>query len=218
MEHLLDQDRIVQILSAYGYLTLFLVVALESGGLPLPGETLLVGGAIYAGQTGGLRIDYLILSAAAGAILGGAAGYGVGRAFGAPFLERRGRWLGLTAERLTLARYLFARWGAWIVILGRFVTLLRIWVGVLAGANRFDARSFLLCNAIGGVAWALTLGLGGYALTSAFRRVEGPFAIWGLVALLYALFCAWIYVRRHEARLLREAEAAFAAKSAERAP
>jgi len=215
MENLLNQDRIVHILSAYGYWTLFLVVALECGGLPLPGETLLIGGAIYAGETGGLRIEYLILAAAAGAVVGGIAGYGVGRVFGAPFLERHGRWFGLTPTRLTLARYLFMRWGAWIVLLGRFVTLLRIWVGVLAGANRFDARNFLLCNAIGGGAWALALGLGAYALTSAFRRIEGSFAIWALIGLFYALFCAWVYVRRHEARLLREADAAFAAERAE---
>ena len=204
-------------MSAYGYGTLFLVVALECAGLPLPGETLLIGGAIYAGETGDLRIEYLILAAAAGAVMGGVAGCGVGRVFGAPLLDRYGRWFGLTARRLTLARYLFMRWGAWIVLLGRFVTLLRIWVGVLAGANQFDARRFLLFNVIGGVVWALALGLGAYALTSAFRRVEGPFAIWAFIALLYALFCAWIYVRRHEARLLREAEAVFAAKSAERA-
>ena len=217
MENLLNQDRIVHILSAYGYWTLFLVVALECGGLPLPGETLLIGGAIYAGETGGLRIEYLIVAAAAGAVMGGVAGYGIGRVYGAPLLERHGRWLGLTAKRLTLARYLFMRWGAWIVLLGRFVTLLRIWIGVLAGANQFDAPNFFLCNAIGGVAWALTLGLGAFVLTSAFRRIEGPFAFWALIALLYALFCAWIYVRRHEARLLREAEAAFGAKGAERA-
>lgn len=217
MEHLLDQDQIVHILSAYGYWTLFLVVALECAGLPLPGETLLVGGAIYAGETGGLRIDYLILAAAAGAVLGGVAGYGVGRVYGAPFLERQGRWFGLTTGKLALARYLFMRWGAWIVLLGRFVTLLRIWVAVLAGANHFDAPKFLLCNAIGGVIWALAFGSGAYALTSAFRRVEGPFAVAALVALLYGLFCAWIYIRRHEARLLREAEAAFAVKNEERA-
>ena len=217
MEHLLDQDRIVQILSAYGYGTLFLVVALECAGLPLPGETLLIGGAIYAGETGRLGIGYLILAAAAGAVIGGVAGYGVGRVYGAPMLERYGGWFGLSAKRLTLARYLFMRWGAWIVFLGRFIPLLRIWVGVLAGANQFDARKFLLFNAVGGVVWALALGLGAYALTSAFRRIEGPFAIWGFIALLYALFCAWIYVRRHEERLLREAEAVFAASSVERA-
>ena len=179
MEHLLDQDRIVHILSAYGYWTLFLVVALECGGLPLPGETLLIGGAIYAGETGGLRIEYLLLAAAAGAVIGGVAGYGVGRTYGAPFLERRGRWFGLSAKRLILARYLFMRWGAGIVIFGRFVTLLRIWVGVLAGANQLDPRTFLLCNAIGGVLWALAVGLGAYALTSAFRRVRGTYCPMG---------------------------------------
>ncbi len=136
MEQLLNQDRIVHILSAYGYWTLFLVVALECAGLPLPGETLLIGGAIYAGETGGLRIELLILAAAAGAVIGGSAGYGIGRAYGVRFLERSGRWVGLTARRLTLARYLFMRWGAGIVLLGRFVTFLRMWVGVLAGANR----------------------------------------------------------------------------------
>jgi len=215
MEQLLSQDRIVHILSAYGYWTLFLVVALECAGLPLPGETLLIGSAIYAGETGGLRIELLILAAAAGALVGGSAGYGIGRAYGVRFLERHGRWFGLTARRLSLARYLFMRWGVGIVLLSRFVTVLRIWVGVLAGANRFNARAFLLCNAIGSGVWALAIGLAAYALTSAYQRLQGSIAIWALTALLYALFCAFIYVRRHEARLLREAEAAFAAESAE---
>jgi membrane protein DedA with SNARE-associated domain len=215
MEQFLNQDRIVHILSAYGYWTLFLVVALECAGLPLPGETLLIGGAIYAGQTGGLRIELLILAAAAGALVGGSAGYGIGRVHGVRFLERYGRWFGLTAKRLMLARYLFKRWGAPIVLLSRFVTVLRIWVGVLAGANRFSPRAFLLCNAIGSSVWALAIGLAAYALTSAYQRLQGSIAIWALTALLYALFCAFIYVRRHEARLLREAETAFAGEKAE---
>ena len=215
MEQLLNQDRIVHILSAYGYWTLFLVVALECAGLPLPGETLLIGGAIYAGETGGLRIELLILAAASGAFVGVAAGYGVGRAYGVRFLERYGRWFGLTAKRLMLARYLFKRWGAGILLLGRFVNVLRIWGGALAGANQFDARAFLLCNAIGSGVWALAIGLAAYALNTAYQRLQGPIAIWALIALLYAIFCAVIYVRRHEARLMCEAEAAFAAESAE---
>ena len=216
MEHLLNQDRIVHILSAYGYWTLFLVVALECAGLPLPGETFSIGGAIYAGETGGLRIEFLILAAAAGAFVGGAAGYGVGRAYGVPFLERYGRWFGLTAKRLMLARYLFKRWGAGILLLGRFVNA-PAHLGRRAGRRQSVRRPHIPAlqrDRLQPLGARDRLG----APTRSTRRFSGskaPIAIWALTALLYALFCAFIYVRRHEARLLREAEAAFAAKSAE---
>ncbi|HMK89267.1 MAG TPA: DedA family protein, partial [Methylocystis sp.] len=86
MDHLLDQTRIAEILATYGYPAIFLVLLLECAGLPLPGETILIGAAVYAAQTGALSIAGVIAAAAAGAILGGAIGYFVGRRFGAEAL------------------------------------------------------------------------------------------------------------------------------------
>ena len=171
-----DQAQIVHLVSTYGYWAIFFVVSLESAGIPLPGETVLVGAAIYAGQTGGLAIERVILAAAAGAIIGDNIGYWVGREFGTGLLERHGHYIGLTPQKLRLGQYLFMRWGGWIVFVGRFIALLRMLAAVLAGANRLEPGRFFVFNAAGGLLWAHVFGLGGYYLTSAFTRIEGPFA------------------------------------------
>jgi membrane protein DedA with SNARE-associated domain len=207
MDHLLSQDHIVAILQTYGYGALFAVVALECCGLPLPGETMLIGAAIYAAQTRALPIGSIVIVAAAGAILGDNLGYWIGRRYGVAYLERRGGWFGLTPSRLRLAQYLFQRWGGWIVFFGRFITLLRIFAAVLAGANRLDPLRFFLFNAAGGILWASAFGFGAYRLTTAFKRIEGPLGLAAFTALIVALVALWRYLKRHEQRLAREAEA-----------
>lgn len=210
--HLLDQDQIVQLLNVYGYWALFLVIALECCGLPLPGETLLIGAAIYAGQTGALSIVAIVLVAAAGAIVGDNMGYWIGRTYGTAYLARRGRWFGLTQDRLKLGEYLFMRWGGWVVFFGRFVTLLRIFSAVLAGANRLEPKQFFLFNAAGGLLWAAVFGFSAFALTSNFHRIEGPYAALAFFALTGGLISLWVHFKRNEARLLQEALAAVAAR------
>jgi membrane protein DedA with SNARE-associated domain len=217
MENMFDQAQIVHLVSTYGYWAIFFVVSLESAGIPLPGETVLVGAAIYAGQTGGLAIERVILAAAAGAIVGDNIGYWVGREFGTGLLERHGHYIGVTPQKLRLGQYLFMRWGGWIVFVGRFIALLRMLAAVLAGANRLEPGRFFLFNATGGLLWAHVFGLGGYYLTSAFTRIEGPFAFAAFVLVALGIVHIWQYVRANEKRLLEEAEAAIAAKSAERA-
>ena len=101
-----DQAYVVHLVSTYGYWAIFFVVSLESAGAPLPGETMLVGAAIYAGQTGGLAIEQVILAAAAGAIIGDNIGYWVGREYGRGLLERHGRLIGVTTSK-TAARAIF---------------------------------------------------------------------------------------------------------------
>jgi len=214
--HLIDQDQIVQLLLVYGYWALFLVIALECCGLPLPGETLLIGAAIYAGQTHALPIVAIVLVAAAGAILGDNLGFWIGRTYGTAYLARRGRWFGLTPDRLALGEYLFMRWGGWVVFFGRFVTLLRIFSAVLAGANRLEPKKFFLFNAAGGLLWAASFGFGAYALTSNFHRLEGPYAAFAFFALTGGLIFAFVHFKRNEARLLRDALAAVAARDAAR--
>jgi membrane protein DedA with SNARE-associated domain len=217
MENLLDQTQIVHLVSTYGYWVIFIVVSLESAGIPLPGETMLVGAAIYAGQTGGLAIEHIILAAAGGAIAGDNLGYWAGREYGTSLLERHGAWVGVTPKKLKLGQYLFMRWGGWIVFLGRFITILRMLAAFLAGANRLAPGRFFIFNAAGGIIWAHFFGLGGYYLTSAFNRVEGPVAFVAFVVVLAGLIYLWRYFKIHEERLLGEANAALADKTLEQA-
>jgi membrane protein DedA with SNARE-associated domain len=217
MDHLLDQDQIIHLVSLYGYWVIFIVVSLESAGLPLPGETMLVGAAIYAGQTGALSIEDIIFAAAGGAIAGDNIGYWVGREYGASLLERYGPWIGVTPKKLILGQYLFMRWGGWIVFAGRFVTLLRMLAAPLAGANRLAPAQFFIFNAAGGVIWAHIFGLGGFYLTSAFQLVEGRLAFVMFLVVFVGLVWLWRYFRIHEERLIDEAETALAQKSLEQA-
>jgi membrane protein DedA with SNARE-associated domain len=209
MDNWLDQNQIVEILSTYGYWAIFILVALESSGIPLPGETILIGAAVYAGQTERFSIGLVIFAAASGAIIGDNIGYWIGREFGAGLLERHGSKLGLTPEKLRLMRYLFMRFGGWVIFFGRFITLLRVFAAVLAGANRYNAAKFMAFNASGGVVWATTFGLGGYFLSVNFHRLEGPFAIAGLLGLLAGLFFLWRFYKINEQRLIAEANALF---------
>ncbi len=206
MGHFLDQAQIAAILSTYGYWAIFLVVALESAGVPLPGETMLVGASIYARLSGALSIDAIVFAAAAGAIVGDNIGYWIGREFGVKFLERYGRHVGLGPEKLRLGQYLFYKWGGAIVFFGRFVALLRILAALLAGANHLPAGRFFAYNASGGVVWAAVFGYGAYYLTAGFQKIEGPIGAVAAICALTGLFVLWRYYRANEARLLREAD------------
>jgi membrane protein DedA with SNARE-associated domain len=210
MAGLIDEAQIVAILTTYGYWAVFTVVALESAGIPLPGETMLVGAAIYAGHSGDMRIELVILAAAAGAIIGDNIGFWIGREFGVDLMMRYGGRFGVGPRQLQLGQYLFMRWGGAIVFFGRFVALLRILAAVLAGANRFDPLKFLFYNAAGGICWSLVFGIGGYVFGLAMRRVAGPIGWLGLAGAVIGVFALWRYWKINEERLMKEAEAHFA--------
>jgi membrane protein DedA with SNARE-associated domain len=213
MSELFDAAQIVYLISTYGYWVIFVVVALESSGFPLPGETVLVAAAIYAGQTAKLDITSIILFAAAGAIIGDNVGYWIGRRYGTLFLQRFGPIVGIDARKLRLGQYLFMRWGGSIVFFGRFVAILRILAAVLAGVNRFDPMRFFTFNAAGGVIWALAFGLGAFFLSAGFKRVEGPAGAVAAAGALIGLIALWRYYKINERRLLAEADAALDAQT-----
>ena len=192
----------------YGYWAVFGFVALESSGIPLPGETILIAAAIYAGDTQQLDIVRVILCAAAGAVLGDNLGFWVGRKIGMNLLQRHGKSIGLDARRLKLGQYLFLRHGGKIVFFGRFVAVLRAFAAVLAGANGMAWGRFLLFNALGGILWATLYGGGAYLFGKAVHRVAGPVGIALLVLALASMVIATIVIRRHEQRLEDEAERA----------
>jgi membrane protein DedA with SNARE-associated domain len=189
----------------YGYAVVFAGVMLESIGLPLPGESLMIAAALYAAGSGHLNILILVPVAAAGAICGDQIGYGVGRWIGYRVLTRWGRRAGLSDERLELGRFLFRRYGAWVVFLGRFVAFLRTFAAMLAGANQMPWHSFLVWNALGGIGWTALYGFGAYGLGDAAKRLSGPVGIGlGLVGAV-VLVAVVVFVKRNEKRLLEEA-------------
>src|ERR1043166_6761117 len=150
------------LISHYGYAAVGRVVGLESMGIPLPGETMLVLSAIYAATHSDLHIAGVIAAAAIGAILGDNVGYWLGRELGYPLLQRYGRYVGFSETRIKLWQYLFLRHGGKVVFFGRFVAVLRVLAAFLAGASPREGKSFLIANATGGVLWSLVYGLGAY--------------------------------------------------------
>ena len=196
------------LLTIYGYWAVFFFVAIESTGIPFPGETMLLVAAIYAGATHKLFIPLVIAAAAGGAILGDNLGYWVGREVGYRLLRRYGHYLRLEERRLKLGQYLFMKYGSKVVFFGRFVAVLRAWAAFLAGVNWMPWARFLLFNALGGILWATLYGLGGYFLGGNVHRLTGPIGIITVVLAALIIIVFLIFLRRNERRLEDEAERA----------
>ncbi|MBE7201932.1 MAG: VTT domain-containing protein [Parafilimonas terrae] len=199
---------IADLIAHYGYIAIFVIITLESAGLPLPGETVLLTAAAYAGSTGNINIGLVVAIAATAAVLGDNAGYWVGRRWGLPLLLRKGHLIGLDHGRLKLGQYLFRRHGGKIVFFGRFTAMLRAYAAVLAGVNKLDARRFMAFNALGGVAWASIMGFGAYLCGRSIENVMGPVGLGLLAFVLLGAVALWLFMRRHEARLMVAAEEA----------
>jgi membrane protein DedA with SNARE-associated domain len=192
------------LLHEYGPITIFLGITLEAIGVPLPGESLMVA-AIFAATQHELNIFVVVLAAAAGAICGDQIGYFIGRWLGFPALRRFGRKLGVTEERIELGRYLFHRYGGRIVFFGRFVAFLRTFAALLAGANRMEWRTFILWNALGGIAWTSLYGFGAYLLGDAAKNIGGPMGLVLAGVGGAAIVASIVFVKRNEARLMEAA-------------
>jgi len=204
----LGGETLSHLIAAYGYLGVFGLVALESSGLPLPGETALVTAAIYAGTTQHLDIRSVIAAAAAAAILGDNLGFLVGRELGFRALLRYGRFIRLDESRLKVGQYLFLRHGGKIVFFGRFAAVLRTYAALLAGINCMSWSRFILCNACGGVLWALAFGLGAYMLGQTMHRISASASLAGLVIGVAAMSIGWLAIRRHGRKIEETAERA----------
>ena len=204
----LGTSTLTHLLATYGYLAVLLFVAIESTGIPFPGETMLLVADIAAGTTHQLSIALVIVAAASGAILGDNLGFWAGREGGYRLLRRYGRYIRLDERRLKLGQYLFLKHGGKVVFFGRFVAVLRAWAAFLAGTNRVRWPRFLLFNAAGGIVWATLYGLGGYLLGDNIHRLVGPVGIVLLVLAVLLIIAGIVVVRRNEQRLEDEAERA----------
>lgn len=203
----LTTSTLTHLLTTYGYWVVLIFVAIESTGIPFPGETMLLVAAIYAGTNHHLSIALVI--AAAGAILGDNLGFWVGREGGYRLLRRYGRYIRLDERKLKLGQYLFRKHGGKVVFFGRFIAVLRAWAAFLAGTNWMLWIRFLLFNALGGIAWAILYGRGGYLLGNNVHRLTRPIGIVAVGLATLILLTLFFFLRRNEQRLEDEAEQAF---------
>jgi len=193
--------HIQPLIAQHGCWAVFLIVMLESAGLPLPGETALILAAGYAGATGQLDLAWVISAAAAGAIIGDNIGFWVGRKWGAKLLVRYGKYIHLPESRLRLGQYLFQRHGAKIVFFGRFVAFLRVLAALLAGMNNYRWGPFLCYNAAGGALWANAIGGGAFLFGDSITKVSGPLGIAALVIVVGAMIAFMYFVRSEEKKM-----------------
>ena len=193
-------------LESYGYLVVFLLVMLESIGVPVPGETALIGAALYAGSTGKLEIWGVIAVAIAGAIIGDNIGFSIGRYGGAKLLLRHGHKIRLDEGRIKIGIWLFRRHGGKLVFWGRFVSILRTYAAFLAGTNQMAWGRFLVFNAAGAVVWATAFGVAYYVFGSALQKLSTTIDITLGVAGVAILVAFLVWSKRKEDELLERAE------------
>jgi membrane protein DedA with SNARE-associated domain len=184
------------------YLIVGAVVGIESLGIPLPGEIVLVSAALLSSRHE-LAVSplWIAIAASAGAIVGDSIGYAIGHRYGRPLFD----WLGRRFPRhfgpknVNFAERVFTRWGVVAVFFGRFIALLRIFAGPLAGALKMHYPKFLAANALGGIFWAAGTTFAVYYLGIAAEKWLSTFSWAGLVvALLVGLTVGWLIKRKTE--------------------
>lgn len=199
MTHLLIASLSISALSGtVAYLALAGLVAGESSGLPIPGETALIAAAVLASR-GNLSIVLVIVVAAAAAIAGDNLGYGLGRVGGRRLLQRPGPLLEHRMRLLESGDAFFGRHGAKSVFLARFITGVRVTGAWMAGVNRMRWQKFLAFNALGAICWATLFGLLGYYLGDAAERILRSAGLVALALVGAALVVAlgwWLRRRR----------------------
>jgi membrane protein DedA with SNARE-associated domain len=186
----------------YGLIALFLIVMLESGGLPLPGETALIAAGVFASR-GELNIGEVIAVAAVAAIVGDNIGYWIGRTGGRKLLERSkllSRWSGSV---LPWAEGFFERHGAKTIFIGRFFSVLRVTAAWMAGISRMPWWKFLVWNAAGGICWAVLVGLVAYYVGHVAADAISRFGLIGGAVLVGLAAIAFVALHFWKKRLLR---------------
>ncbi len=184
-------------LDQYGYLAVSGFVFLEDFGVPVPGETILILGAVYAG-TGRLSIVLVGLLAFLAAVLGDNVGFAIGHFGGRPLVARYGRYVLLTPGRVAKATRFFERHGAKVVVIARFVEGLRQANGIIAGIIRMPWRRFLAFNALGAASWVAVWTCVGYfsgshidTIYNEATRYDTYFAI-AVGVVIVALIARWV--------------------------
>lgn len=184
----------------YGYLAVGLSLLLKNIGIPVPGEAILVTAALVA-ETGRLNLAVVILVGFVAAVVGETIGYAIGLYGGHPVVVKYGRRIGITHERLDHLEQFFARHGVKLVLVGRFLPLLRHWAGISAGISEMPWRRFTLANVLGAAVWIgvwATLGAqAGSHIDAINTLLVGSTPVLGV---LLVVLVALVVVRRRRQR------------------
>jgi len=183
---------IIDLPANVGYAAVFALIAVETMGIPVPGETALIGAALLA-HDGQLDIVWLVVLAAAAAIIGDNVGFAIGRKGGRKLFEMPGPFHHHRLAALEVGEPFFKRHGPKAVFLGRWVSGLRIASAWLAGMNKMSWPTFLFWNALGGICWAASIGFAVYLLGDVAEHiiaVAGPVAA-GVAVVALVAFIVW---------------------------
>ena len=182
----------------YGYWAVFFGVMLENAGVPIPGETILLVAGYFA-STGVFRVPLVMLVAATGAVVGDNIGFAIGHHYGRGFLLRVGRFFFLTPKRIEHMENYFKSHGNKTILVARFITGLRVFAALLAGASRMPWRVFVVYNVAGAVLWSFVITLLGYLFGQSLPLLVKWVGRTGTILLIVAIvlgIIAW-RVQRH---------------------
>ncbi|HEV7858581.1 MAG TPA: DedA family protein [Pyrinomonadaceae bacterium] len=186
-------DSLLKLFVNYGYWAVFFGVMLENAGLPVPGETILLAAGFFA-ATGHFKLTTVMLVAATGAVVGDNVGFAIGHHYGRGFLLRYGRFIFLTPARLEHINGFFERHGNKTILVARFITGLRVFAALLAGASKMRWRVFLVYNMVGAILWSIVITTLGYLFGNSWPLLErwvGRSGLFMLLALVVALLIVW---------------------------
>jgi membrane protein DedA with SNARE-associated domain len=195
------------VLLHHGLVILFVLIAMESAGVPLPGEAALIAAAALAQNDRFHSIETVIVVAALAAIVGDNIGYWIGRKGGRALLARTPIIRDVFERALPPSERFFARHGSKTVFLGRFVAFLRITSAWLAGISRMPWWRFFFWNAFGGIVWATVVGVVAYKFGEAAVKAINKYGLYGAVAVIAAIAIIYVAFRVWKKRILENAEA-----------
>jgi membrane protein DedA with SNARE-associated domain len=186
-------ETLLKLFVNYGYWAVFFGVMLENAGLPVPGETILLAAGFFA-ASGHFKLILVMLVAATGAVIGDNIGFAIGHHYGRGFLLRYGRFIFLTPARLEHINSFFERHGNKTILVARFITGLRVFAALLAGASQMRWRVFLVYNMAGAILWSIVITMLGYLFGHSWPLLErwvGRSGLFMLLAFIAVLLVIW---------------------------
>lgn len=190
----MDTGVLFSYVHSYGYAIIFLFLFFGVVGIPAPEESLLFFLGIFIAKQQ-LLWQYCFMASWGGVVAGMVIAYGLGRFFGAPFIKRYGKYIGIKEEKWERTRKLFRRHGKWVILFGYYVPGVRQVSPYMAGVIRFPFRSFLLHASVGAAIWTIPIIVVGMLLG---RHVKIPliyFPMFGIAAFLLFLSGMWVAQR-----------------------
>jgi membrane-associated protein len=196
--HIIDLLRATVV--HYGYWAVAALLLLESAGLPLPGETVLLLASFLAYTEHELKLPWLIVVATLATTLGGELGFALGRHGGRPLIERYQNAFGIRPENMARGERLFARYGPATVFLARFIFGMRVLASLLAGALRMPWRKFALFNFLGAALWVAAISSAGYLFGGHWNRLVHDLKRFDLVVAIVVVLAAILWWWRNRSR------------------